>query len=239
MAQLEKIKTLLEETLNVVPTVGGVVLPASWCMSKSISTDLYRGANRPVADIVIMVTTWPTQGNTLAWAGYCSTDQYGRPIAAHANFGPHKIAAADSDTFLATALHELMHALGFTVRVVFGAFFCSVCHHMCVCSRCQNQRMTRMLDENGAVRANTIEKVTIGRDGKTKQVTRLASPNVVREARRYRRPKCTFLRIGNLNETIYNRYFDCPTLTGLELEDYGGGGSALSHWEERLLSDEV
>jgi hypothetical protein len=34
------------------------------------------------------------------------------------------------------------------------------------------------------------------------------------------------------------KYFNCESLEGLELEDQGGGGSALSHWEQRILLGE-
>ncbi|KAL5460017.1 hypothetical protein EMCRGX_G033427 [Ephydatia muelleri] len=34
-------------------------------------------------------------------------------------------------------------------------------------------------------------------------------------------------------------HFNCPTLPGLELENGGGSGSELSHWEARLLGNEL
>ena len=30
-------------------------------------------------------------------------------------------------------------------------------------------------------------------------------------------------------------HFNCPSLQGVELENQGGGGTALSHWEKRIL----
>jgi hypothetical protein len=33
-------------------------------------------------------------------------------------------------------------------------------------------------------------------------------------------------------------HYGCDFLTGVELEDGGGNGTALSHWEERVLSNE-
>lgn len=30
-------------------------------------------------------------------------------------------------------------------------------------------------------------------------------------------------------------FFDCQELQGVELENQGGSGSALSHWEQRIL----
>ena len=34
---------------------------------------------------------------------------------------------------------------------------------------------------------------------------------------------------------IARKYFNCPTLEGLELEEQGGAGSKISHWEQRIL----
>lgn len=35
------------------------------------------------------------------------------------------------------------------------------------------------------------------------------------------------------------QYFDCPTLQGVELENEGSAATAGSHWERRILGDEV
>ena len=34
---------------------------------------------------------------------------------------------------------------------------------------------------------------------------------------------------------VAKKYFNCPTIQGIELEDQGGEGSSLSHWEQRVL----
>ena len=34
-------------------------------------------------------------------------------------------------------------------------------------------------------------------------------------------------------------FFDCASLTGVEIEDAGGGGTAGMHWESRLLKNDV
>ena len=31
------------------------------------------------------------------------------------------------------------------------------------------------------------------------------------------------------------RHFNCPTLEGVELENQGGPGTAMDHWEKRVL----
>jgi len=35
------------------------------------------------------------------------------------------------------------------------------------------------------------------------------------------------------------RHFNCPTLEGAEMEDQGGDGTALTHWEKRLFQNEA
>ena len=62
------------------------------------------------------VTMRPTQGSTLAWASTCRSDTHGRPVAGHANFGPNRISTEPADLAkqVATAIHEIAHALGFS-----------------------------------------------------------------------------------------------------------------------------
>lgn len=36
-------------------------------------------------------------------------------------------------------------------------------------------------------------------------------------------------------QRVVQEHFGCDTLTGAELEDDGGPGSAFSHWEERIF----
>ena len=56
---------------------------------------------------MMMVTAWPTGGNTLAWASYCRTNQYGRAIGGHMNFGPAGLRTATYSEVHAVAMHEL------------------------------------------------------------------------------------------------------------------------------------
>ena len=34
---------------------------------------------------------------------------------------------------------------------------------------------------------------------------------------------------------VARKYFNCPTIEGVELENYGDDGTAGSHWEARIL----
>jgi hypothetical protein len=33
----------------------------------------------------------------------------------------------------------------------------------------------------------------------------------------------------------FRNHYNCSTLNGVELEDYGGGGTAGAHWEQRVM----
>ncbi|XP_039032954.1 LOW QUALITY PROTEIN: leishmanolysin-like peptidase [Hibiscus syriacus] len=65
------------------------------------------------ADLVLLVTTRPTTGNTLAWAVACERDQWGRAIAGHVNIAPRHLTAEAETLLSATLIHEVKHVLGF------------------------------------------------------------------------------------------------------------------------------
>eukprot|EP00756_Hemistasia_phaeocysticola_P022323 Hpha_TRINITY_DN15826_c3_g6::TRINITY_DN15826_c3_g6_i1::g.190110::m.190110/K01404/GP63; leishmanolysin len=72
------------------------------------------------ADFLVYVSAVPTSGNTVAWALTCMSDQVDRPIGAQVNWGPTRIDETNpvSSTafanYVATGVHEMMHALGFS-----------------------------------------------------------------------------------------------------------------------------
>jgi hypothetical protein len=79
------------------------------------------GCSQSIITVVLLQGPCPTQAGTgtLAYAGQCRTDQYDRPIIGFVNFCPYQISVASQGTAsfnsqLATAVHEIVHALGFT-----------------------------------------------------------------------------------------------------------------------------
>lgn len=62
---------------------------------------------------MLLVTTRPTTGNTLAWAVACERDQWGRAIAGHVNVAPRHLTAEAETLLSATLIHEVVHVLGF------------------------------------------------------------------------------------------------------------------------------
>ncbi|XP_004499123.1 uncharacterized protein [Cicer arietinum] len=163
---------------------GGVQLPREY-VEEGVSD----------ADLVLLVTTRPTTGNTLAWAVACERDQWGRAIAGHVNVAPRHLTAEAETLLSATLIHEVMHVLGFDPH--------AFAHFRDERKRRRNKVTEQVMDEK------------IGRI-----VTRVVLPRVVMHSRHH-----------------YAAF--SGNFTGLELEDGGGRGTSGSHWEKRLLMNEI
>ncbi|KAK7310453.1 hypothetical protein RJT34_07992 [Clitoria ternatea] len=163
---------------------GGVQLPREY-VEEGVSN----------ADLVLLVTTRPTTGNTLAWAVACERDQWGRAIAGHVNVAPRHLTAEAETLLSATLIHEVMHVLGFDPH--------AFAHFRDERKRRRNKVTEQVMDEK------------IGR-----LVTRVVLPRVVMHSRHH-----------------YAAF--SGNFTGLELEDGGGRGTSGSHWEKRLLMNEI
>ena len=70
-----------------------------------------------------------------------------------------------------------------------------------------------MVNERGELFDGTT-RTRIGSGDKLKDVFMVTTPRVVAAAR---------------------EFFDCPTLQGVELEEYNEDGKVGSHWDERIL----
>ncbi|XP_027091968.1 uncharacterized protein [Coffea arabica] len=147
------------------------------------------------ADLVLLVTTRPTTGNTLAWAVACERDQWGRAVAGHVNVAPRHLTAEAETLLSATLIHEVMHVLGFDPHA-----------------------FAHFRDERKRRRSQVTEQVSDEKLGRV--VTRVVLPRVVMHSR---------FHYGAFSENF----------TGLELEDGGGRGTSGSHWEKRLLMNEI
>ncbi|KAF7851583.1 hypothetical protein BT93_L3580 [Corymbia citriodora subsp. variegata] len=147
------------------------------------------------SDLVLLVTTRPTTGNTLAWAVACERDQWGRAIAGHVNVAPRHLTAEAETLLSATLIHEVMHVLGFDPHA-----------------------FAHFRDERKRRRSQVTEQAMDEKLGR--MVTRVVLPRVVMHSR---------FHYGAFSENF----------TGLELEDGGGRGTSGSHWEKRLLMNEI
>eukprot|EP00731_Ephydatia_muelleri_P023570 Em0015g1153a len=163
--------------------------------------------------------TGSTGGPTsIAFATYCQTESsLDRPIAGNINFCTGAFSSFSSDDYILTvAKHEALHALGFSSGLF--PFW-----------RDQNGAPRTPRDPttnlppivNGAYQYSTTPVMpltynnwAVGTGTISHPVNLLVTPAVVAAAK---------------------AYFNCSTLTGVELENQGGTGTAISHWEKRLL----
>uniref|UniRef100_A0A8B9GLN7 Leishmanolysin-like peptidase n=1 Tax=Amazona collaria TaxID=241587 RepID=A0A8B9GLN7_9PSIT len=180
------------------------------------------------ADFVLYVSALTTERcgheNIIAYAAYCQLEaEMDRPIAGYANLCPNMIStqAQEFIGMLSTVKHEIIHALGFSAGLF--AFY-----------RNDDGKplTTRYADGlppfNGSLGlyqwSNKVVHKAVRlwdiRGGKMLRhaVYLLITPRVVEEAR---------------------KHFNCPILEGMELENQGGMGTELNHWEKRLLENEA
>ncbi|XP_023070657.1 leishmanolysin-like peptidase isoform X4 [Piliocolobus tephrosceles] len=180
------------------------------------------------ADFVLYVGALATercsQENIISYAAYCQQEaNMDRPIAGYANLCPNMISTQPQEFIgmLSTVKHEVIHALGFSAGLF--AFY-----H----DKDGNPLTSRFADglppfnyslglyqwSDKVVRK--VERLWDIRDNKIVHHTvyLLVTPRVVEEAR---------------------KHFDCPVLEGMELENQGGMGTELNHWEKRLLENEA
>jgi len=199
---------------------------------RNCNSERNRGKGLSDVDFVLYVSALNTeqciesiagQAETVAYAAHCQQeDELDRPIAGHTNICPQSIKKPERDirSLISTLKHELLHALGFSSSLF--AFY-----------RDKNGRPLTKRGEDG--------KPPINRELQVRQW----SDKIIKEVRRDWK-----VRKGTMKKNVHlvvtpavvrevRRHFNCPTLDGAELEDQGGDGTALTHWEKRLFQNEA
>ncbi|XP_052746381.1 leishmanolysin-like peptidase isoform X2 [Bicyclus anynana] len=180
-------------------------------------------------DFVLYVSAVETErcrrGLTVAYASHCQQEAaLDRPVAGHANFCPGELSTKyrDMPSVLSTVKHEMLHALGFSVSL-FGFY------------RDENgDPLTERRPDTGNPPLDEELQIHKWSHRVVKKVTRnkwmirggymertfhmIVTPRVVKEVR---------------------DHFNCSELEGAELEDQGGDGTALTHWEKRVFENEA
>ncbi len=102
---LPTVKDYFRSVLSVQPVLGNLIIPgvhcgpsrttpnpknASWACCKGTVPSYLGTVGIPKTDFLVHISARPTNANVIAWAIPCNIDQYGRPISAQANFGPHR-----------------------------------------------------------------------------------------------------------------------------------------------------
>ncbi|OCT63246.1 leishmanolysin-like peptidase [Xenopus laevis] len=198
---------------------------AQWHCGPSGASD---GRGIQDTDFVLYVSAMTTercsQENIVAYAAYCQLEsEMDRPIAGYANLCPNMISTHPQEFvgMLSTVKHEIIHALGFSAGLF--AFYYDD-DGMPLTKRYINGlpffNESRGFYQWSDKVVRMVQRVWDVRGQKTlhHNVFLLVTPRVTEEAR---------------------RHFDCPVLEGMELENQGGIGTELNHWEKRLLENEA
>ncbi|CAK5086317.1 unnamed protein product [Meloidogyne enterolobii] len=182
------------------------------------------------SDFLLYVSAVPSQrcqnDDTIAYAAHCQQEaELDRPIAGHVNICPQALSthSHDQEVLLSTVKHEILHALGFSAGLY--AFFRD--SEGRPRSR-RNQNSGRPLSFNRErgfydAEASTVRTI-IREDWWTAEgelphpVHLLVTERIIEEAR---------------------KHFNCSKLEGAELENQGGDGTSLTHWEKRLFENEA
>ncbi|NXJ54357.1 LMLN peptidase, partial [Spizaetus tyrannus] len=185
------------------------------------------------ADFVLYVSALTTERcgheNIIAYAAYCQLEAemdrqvFPLPIAGYANLCPNMIStqAQEFIGMLSTVKHEIIHALGFSAGLF--AFYRDDDGKPLTTRYADglppfNESLGLYQWSNKVV--HKAVRLWDVRGGKMLRhaVHLLITPRVVEEAR---------------------KHFNCPILEGMELENQGGMGTELNHWEKRLLENEA
>ncbi|EGZ07029.1 Leishmanolysin metalloprotease M8, Zn-binding site [Phytophthora sojae] len=168
------------------------------------------------------ITTDNCESRTLAYASTCQLDQFDRPTFGMANFCPEMISTADEDydAQLATALHEITHALGFsailfpymrypdgTPRTPRDANGMPPTYKSGTCP--DGSEISYYVEPS----ADTVQYST----ERGHSVAKMVTPNVA---------------------AFVQSHFGCESLSGAEIEQQDGTGCLGSHWEERIFESE-
>ncbi|KAL3104237.1 hypothetical protein niasHS_002264 [Heterodera schachtii] len=180
-------------------------------------------------DFLLYVSAVDTQRcrneETIAYAAHCQQEsELDRPIAGHVNICPGALSthAHDQEVLLSTVKHEILHALGFSAGLY--AFFRDA-EGKPRSKRNLNNRPLSFNRERGYYDADPSTVRTVVREdwwtaeGQIPHPIHLMVTERVREEAR--------------------RHFTCDRLEGAELENQGGDGTAMTHWEKRLFENEA
>mmetsp|Transcript_58955 Transcript_58955/g.138645 ORF Transcript_58955/g.138645 Transcript_58955/m.138645 type:complete len:725 (+) Transcript_58955:210-2384(+) len=190
------------------------------------------GTGLPRTDLLVYVTASQLddiclQSDALAYANSCQRDQNDRPIVAYINFCSNKVDpepdAEPEHNDIKLALHELTHILGMSQSSY--PFWREM----------DGTPRTQRCPDNPLCGAGGTSWRT-GEPPQDQQGSFLVSTDVLREIEtpHGRREAIVTPAV----QRAVRAHFDCPALEGAELEDAGGEGTQLSHWEKRIFFSE-
>ncbi|KAF4032055.1 Leishmanolysin [Phytophthora infestans] len=197
--------------------------PKEGCAGGNCAVTDTQGAENTDFLLYIRATTTNYCGSrTLAYASSCQKDQYDRPTFGMANFCPSQISTApeDYEAQVATAMHEMTHALGFsaqffpymrypdgTPRTPRDSSGRPPTHKTGVCPN--GSPIDYYVEPSTNTVKHFIERGHV--------VAKMVTPNVA---------------------AFVKSHFGCGSLEGAEIEQQDDSGCLGSHWEERIFEPE-
>lgn len=214
---------------------GPVIVPEEHLQQCLLCLNKFCGASGPPdnggirdTDFILYVSAITTercsQENIVAYAAYCQLEaEMDRPIAGYANLCPNMISTQPQEFagMFSTVKHEIIHALGFSAGL-FALYY----------------------DDNGEpltpryMNGLPIFNESLGVYQWSEKVVRTVTRNWDVRGSKMVQHKVVVLVTPRVTEEVRN-HFDCPILEGMELENQGGVGTELNHWEKRLLENEA
>ncbi|THD20901.1 Leishmanolysin peptidase [Fasciola hepatica] len=219
-----------------VTKCGPIQIPAKHLnRCRSVSSGSYalsgeQGEGLSDTDFVLYIAILPTSkcktSKVLGYASHCQlAAKTDRPVAGYINFCPGALSQKPMDSMrsLFIAKHELLHALGFSNSLF--AMYRDPLGRPLTPRDPKTELPALGWSQTGSVyqwSSNVVKTVTrrwlSAYGNQTKEAHIVVTPTVVRVAR---------------------DFFNCPTLDGVELEDQDERGVFLTHWEKRILENEL
>uniref|UniRef100_A0A8R1HGL8 Leishmanolysin-like peptidase n=1 Tax=Caenorhabditis japonica TaxID=281687 RepID=A0A8R1HGL8_CAEJA len=225
-----------DKACRELTTCGEADIPADHlldCLACNNTDDCQTTGNMGVgvndSDFILYVTAHNSKRcegpDTLSYAAHCQQEvDFDRPIAGNVNLCPSALSVHNHDyeILTSTVKHEILHALGFSVGLY--AFFRDK-EGKPRTKRNRYGRPTSLNKQKGYYDWDSNTITTVLRedwwtgDGKVVHpIHMMVTPKVREEAR---------------------RHFGCDKLEGAELENQGGEGTYLTHWEKRAYENEA
>lgn len=228
------------------------------CDSFGTCTETFSAGGGVAKDFFMFVIVQDCDGSTLAWARSIARNQCDRPIFGLINFCKNQLNKGKSaDEWVSTAVHEMMHALGFSSNLF--AYF-------------RNANGTPKFPRNADGSLQNEQQWHCGQDtyvstfGKGGWRWTDLSPDIVRvfqerdinnckcplggkpfeqaclvQSVDVRTPNCVFKMVTPKVVEKARDFFDCKDLEGPELENQPTAQCSFvgSHWEQRLFMQEI
>ncbi|XP_065185667.1 leishmanolysin-like peptidase [Sycon ciliatum] len=229
---------------GVVPVPTSHLTNCTQCTQSSVCTSSgSSGAGVSNADLVIYVGAYSTMarcsGNTVAFASSCVQEAtLDRPVAGYINLCPDtlNLDTASYAAIQGTIRHEIYHILAFSPSL-FAYYRDSSGNPLTarLASRpntpasgfVTTTAIAGLSFVNGSTyqwNSNTVRPMTL-----SGWVAGSAAPTTLQ----------TYYMVTPKVTEFVRSHFSCPTLEGAILENQGGEGTALTHWEKRTFENEV